>query len=148
MKTLDDVKAARFTVSNDRPPNFDEIIAVLPEGKKDGVIFTYGNTVYNPSFVTFTPELAAHEATHVLQQTVDMDKDAWWDLYLIDPTFRAAQELEAHQMEYRMARFRGVSRQQRRVFAKGLAKRLSGPLYGRSITEANALAFIKEKEHV
>lgn len=140
MRKLSDVRNTLFKTVHEYPPIIDAIAAHLGEQvRKPGVIFTYGDTVYDPSKVLNKVELAAHEATHVEQQTA-MDKDLWWAMYVDDPKFRYEQELEAHRVE--LEAFEG-SRNERRLMAKAIAKRLSGPLYGGVATYKKALEDLK-----
>lgn len=143
MRKLNDVMKRNLTVVLDRPPIFEKIADVLPQARKTGVIFTYGDKVYNPSRVSLTPELTAHEATHVAQQ-IEMGADVWWDRYLADPQFRYEQELEAHRVELEAYSVFN-NRHARRAAEKLIARRLAGPLYGNASTEAKAR---KDLKHV
>lgn len=128
----------KFTIVKDYPPNFGVILQVFPNSKKPGVIFTYGDKVYNPSNVSMSPALLAHEAVHVRQQSRDGETpEAWWLLYLNSPEFRYEQELEAHRVElavYKKTNNRHFSRK----YAKDIAVRLAGPLYGNGIKTKEA----------
>lgn len=147
MRKIEDILKINFTVHHDRPPNYDMIFKALPAAAGRGVIFTYGADVYNPSGNPLDPSILAHEAVHVLQQTVDMTPDEWWKTYIQNPAFRAAEELEAHQVEMAMLRHLGYTRLFRRRAAKHIAQRLAGPLYGKSMTYVQALKAIKEADH-
>lgn len=61
-----------------------------------GVIITYGDTVYAKHPERISPDLIAHEATHIMQQK-EIGADKWWGRYLADPAFRLSQEVEAYQ---------------------------------------------------
>ena len=45
----------------DRPPNFEEILAVFPMASGRGVVFAYCDRIYNPDGVEISPSLFAHE---------------------------------------------------------------------------------------
>ena len=112
------------------PPNWDDIVKVLKP--PPNVIICYAPAVYIPAGGTLTPSLEAHEGVHLLQQ--GNSPATWWIRYLHDLDFRLAQEVPAHAAEYNMAIASGASRQVRRSELKQIAKRLSGPLYGKLIT--------------
>jgi len=109
------------------PPNIDAIDAVFHVKGKPGVIFTYGQTLYNPSGTHISEPLKAHELAHMGQQE---NPDSWWTRYLVDMEFRLDQELEAHKAEYRRYCELHADRNMRNSFLTGIAARLSGPLYG------------------
>jgi hypothetical protein len=52
-----------------QPPNFEQVAAVFPEARNKDAVFTYGDTVYNPSGAVLSVPLQAHEAVHVARQT-------------------------------------------------------------------------------
>lgn len=109
------------------PPNYDQIRAAFKEAGRPGVIFAYGDTIFNPNGGKISEALLAHEEVHCGQQ--GNDPIGWWNRYIDDPAFRFGQELEAHQAEFRVAS-QDASRQVRRSILRELASRLSSPLYG------------------
>lgn len=114
-------------ISNTYPPNYEKITAVLNIKGIRGIIFTYGDTIYNPSKIDIPPDLMVHEEVHMRQQKNDPDK--WWNQYLSDPDFRFKQELEAYRAQYKFAKeFYG--RKQLRSLLDHIANTLSGPIYG------------------
>lgn len=132
----------------ERPPVFDRCCAVFGRAVVDrpGVIFSWGNIIYNPSGTPIPRPLRAHEAVHGLRQlgydtneTRDSEGDvvndlrieAWWERYLTDPIFRLDEELYAHHAEYLAHKKRHGH--QPRMF-NFIAQRLSGPLYGSLLT--------------
>jgi hypothetical protein len=117
-----------------RPPNFDQIAAVLPEARGERTIFCYGDTIYNPGGGKIPRTLRAHEAVHSARQgTTEGEIRAWWTRYLADPQFRFDEELPAHQAEYASFCSGEGDKEKRFRFLVGLAKRLSGPLYGQVV---------------
>jgi uncharacterized Fe-S cluster-containing radical SAM superfamily protein len=145
-RDLETVLHTMFDVSNDRPPNYEELAKALPGAKRKGVIFTYGKVIYNPSFVKMDHSLLAHEATHVVQQTADgMTPEEWWKMYIINPYFRYDQELEAHRIEHQVMARLGHSRIARRLALKGMARRLSGQLYGNVVSYHKAMEAIRDE---
>lgn len=122
------------------PPNFKEIDAVFHIADRPGTIFTYGPNVYVPSRIPLTPELYAHEAVHVRQQT---DPVAWWERYYVDPAFRLEQELEAHIAEFRKFCERHAGdRNSINRFVVAIAGRLCGPMYGNLLGPGKARSLI------
>lgn len=121
----------------ERPPNFEEIFEVFPLAAKDGVIFSYGNTIYNPSNIAVTYELLAHEEVHGKRQ-IAIGVDTWWGFYLVSPQFRYDEELLAHRAEYQKLIEINPSRQSRRSNVKHVAKKLCSPLYGKMISPIKA----------
>lgn len=112
------------------PPNIDVLRAAFNPGPL--TVFTYGDTVYNPSGGTLSAELVAHEAVHIKQQAAGAEE--WWARYLEDEQFRLEQELEAHRAEYQAFCAREKDRNQRNRYLFTIAARLASPMYGNIIT--------------
>lgn len=119
-------------IVNSLPPNYTEILAVFPSAANHGVIFTYGDTIFNPSGGSISPELFAHEGLHSGRQGSDVDR--WWAKYLVDTEFRLEEELLGHRAEYRAFIARHKDREQVNQYLQAVAQRLSSPLYGNIIT--------------
>jgi hypothetical protein len=117
------------------PPNIDDIKKVFPIG--ENVIFTYGNTIYNPGRGNIDLALMAHEQTHSIQQG-DKVKE-WWERYLKDKEFRLSQELQAYQVQYRYYCKAIKDRNQRYRFLNRLAGDLSSEIYGNIISRSEAI---------
>lgn len=132
------------------PPNYQAINAAFGVRGR-GVIFCYGDRIYNPSGVVVGPELVIHEKVHSeRQQACAGGVETWWRDYIADPAFRLAEEIPAHQAEfaYWLARadadrpvrgFRSAAEYHRLA----IAQRLSGPLYGRLLTLSAATALLQ-----
>jgi hypothetical protein len=122
------------------PPNFEEILKTFPRAGDFGVIFAYGDTIYNPSAVEISPPLMAHEEVHGYRQRtrVDLDVDQctqlWWHEYLTDPEFRYREEVAAHVAE--MAVMMPRDRNARALLLVHTAKRLVAPLYNYGISKS------------
>lgn len=133
----------------DWPPNIDSIRAVFP--LPEGVIFTYGDTIYNPYSGKITDALIAHESVHHIQQTEYMDSniegddgiEGWWKRYLINPEWRYSQELEAHQAEYKAYCSRYLDSKKRVRFLLDIAGRLASPMYGSMVDLQGAIKAIR-----
>lgn len=115
----------------DYPPNYADILAVLPAASAPGIVFAYDGAIYNPAKRPLAPEIVKHEKVHFAQQEHAGSARAWWRLYLTDPAFRYAEELAAHKAELR-ARLVGVKdRNQRAVAKMQTVLRLCHPMYGK-----------------
>lgn len=124
----------------DRPPMFAAIDAVFKVAGRP-ILFAWGDRIFNPLNVAIPAELVAHEAVHGQRQGGDVE--AWWSRYLVDPTFRLAEELPAH-----VAEFKSLCEQHaphwhsqngmRKTMAAHVARKLAAPLYGSLITFAAA----------
>jgi hypothetical protein len=119
----------------DRPPNFDQILAAFPDADKPGVIFAYGEHVYNPSGGEIPAALLAHESVHCARQhrfsynlDREMTPELWWEQYLTSPEFRYQEELLAHVVEYKV-QVGDLDRNMRTVLLHSTARRLVAPLY-------------------
>lgn len=126
------------------PPNYDAICKKFDIKNNKGVVFTYGDTVYVPSGKPLTPDLEEHEGLHIEQQTAyEGGAEAWWDRYLEDTEFRLDQEIAAYGIQYKFIS-ENENRAGRRRALKFFTDSLSGPIYGRSITEERAKELIQE----
>lgn len=131
----------------EKPPIFDELVKVFPEAAEKGVIFSWGNLIYNPSGGAIPPWLLDHEAVHGTRQTDPYWNDGtiedWWKYYIKDAQFRLDEELPAHQKEYKSYCEHVKDREQRARYLHRMAMRLAGPLYGRLITFTRARDLIR-----
>jgi len=112
------------------PPNYREISTAFGVRGR-GVIFCYGDTIYNPMRVEVGPELIAHESVHSGRQ--NGSPEVWWRRYIADPQFRLDEEIPAHRAEYLVS-----------GRLEDIARRLASPLYGSLISIERA---IKVLEH-
>lgn len=136
-----------MTTVRGRPPNFADIVKVLPAAARPGTIFTYGSTIYFDGHTDLPKPLLLHERIHMHQQEAfPGGPAAWWSHYLTHPGWRFQQELEAHIVEYLEVIRGGANRHMRRSARKQIAQRLSGPLYGRYGSLAKAEAYLREAE--
>ena len=115
-------------IIEEKPPNFDRILAAFPDAGGPGIIFAYGQNIYNPSGKMIPPALMAHEAVHCSRQDGLFLPDAWWGLYLTDAQFRYNEELLAHVAEYK-AQAGGLDGNYRAKLLMSTARRLIAPLY-------------------
>lgn len=128
------LQIAQQEVVVERPPNFAEILKTFPNAGNKGVIFSYGNIIYNPSAVHIPRELFAHEGVHGLRQSI-AGVEKWWERYIAEPLFRLDEEIYAHHEEYKAALRRHGPRPRN---LRRIAERLCGPLYGNLLTLGQA----------
>jgi hypothetical protein len=127
-----------------RPPNWDAVIAAFPHVKHThGVLFAWGDCIFNPDGVEVTPSIHAHEEVHSCRQEKFGSVEKWWDNYLADPAFRFAEETPAHIVEYRVIYGDVADRNRRRFYLKQIAERLAGPLYGNLVNRDKATRLLK-----
>lgn len=113
------------------PPNFAALAKHFPIKGKQGILYAFGDTLYNPSGVKVTPWIMAHEEVHGMrQQDEGMFLDRWWDEYISYPDFRLKEELLAHQAEMRMFQAHNSGFGVWVHYLNNIATRLSSPLYG------------------
>jgi hypothetical protein len=138
----------------ERPPNFDQILAAFPDADKPGVIFAFGEHIYNPTGGDIPPALLAHEAVHGQRQLDHAGRTRsaqnvykWWEHYIRDSEFRYTEELHAHVAEYGAQLHRTPDRNSRAKLLMATAHRLVAPLYNydppRSLRDAQ-LDLIRE----
>lgn len=126
----------------DFPPIYDKIKSVFPMAGR-GVIFAWGNKIYNPSNVHIPPQLIAHEMVHGRRQGNDIG--GWWHRYLVEKEFRLAEEVAAHIVEMKYLLGTNPNRQMRRQIFGSTAKRLSNPLYRYGISKVRAQVLLKKE---
>lgn len=87
-------------ISSGKPPNniYDRCREKFGVNWDDGVVFTYGDTIYCKYDVP--ADIQAHEAVHIRQQAL-VGKDIWWERYLADKDFRLSQEVEAYKEQWK-----------------------------------------------
>jgi len=128
-----------------QPPNLALIEAAFP-GRPAGVIYAYGQTIYNPDGINVIPMLVEHETVHSVRQE-RLGVDQWWARYCEDAPWRYREELYAHVREYQVAlqlasvklvKGQGSPRlervqlraAERKLILARSARRLVAPLYG------------------
>lgn len=127
-------------VVNEYPPNYADIAAVFNIKAMRGIVFTYGDTIYNPDHGKVSEHLMTHEEVHEKQQAA-MGVKKWWKQYLVDPEFRLSQELEAYRAQYQFLQT-SHNRQQRKAILLHISKDLAGAMYGHILTKDKARELI------
>jgi hypothetical protein len=127
------------------PPNYDRITEIFPSVKMEHtVIFTYGDTIYDP-YPDTTREIQDHEEIHEAKHSEQQgnDPEGWWNRYLTDRDFRTQQEVEAYHSQYEF-----VKASYGKGIANGLlfllAKALMHPVYDTQLTYQQAERSIKK----
>lgn len=123
-------------IVNAKPPNFEEIDKKFNIANK-GVIFAYGNKLYNPDNVPISSELMTHELEHSKRQGPSPEQ--WWKLYILVPSFRLEEELYAHHSEYIAFKLNHKDRNDYARYLHMVAGRLSSEMYGNLISYHDAV---------
>ena len=135
-------------IVNEKPPMLEKILGVGMNPNLDNVIFTYGDTIYNPSGRDIPEYLIEHESVHTKQQ--GNDPDGWWERYLRDTYFRLDQETAGYAAQFRFMcnhpdkRLSVTDREKRHRILMDLGQSLSGPTYGQMIGLSYAMQQIKK----
>lgn len=126
------------------PPNYDAICAAIPGViERNNVVFTYGDTIYNPYNGAIEDHLDVHESVH-MQQQFAIGVETWWDKYLSDTKFRLEQEVEAYSEQYRfVSKVYGL--EPARGLLRDIATDLSSAMYGNILDRKQARKAIIKK---
>lgn len=126
------------------PPNFGAIKKAFPYvAGRPGILYAWGDRIYNPTGVSIVPWVRDHEQVHgESQMRLGSSVKSWWDLYLHDPQFRLQEEILAHQQEWQTyQKTKGTTWGEDYLYL--IAKRLSSPLYGSMTTYDEAVKAIQ-----
>lgn len=118
------------------PPNIEQVDAAFQTRGRRGILYAYGDTIYNPSAAHVPNWLVAHELVHGIRQGAN--PEAWWRKYIEDVEYRYAEELAAHKVELGIRLQQTRDRNLRAKLVMETAARLSNPLYksGRALAQA------------
>jgi len=137
-----------MTIKNENPPMLKRIFGAGMNPDLGNVIFTYGDTIYNPSGRDIPDYLIEHESVHTKQQ--GDDPKGWWERYLNDPYFRFEQEVEGYARQFAFMcnhpnkRMRVTDRNKRHLILMDLGNSLSGPTYNKIVKLSYAMQQIKK----
>ena len=124
------------------PPIYDRIAEQFPaiRGQK-GIVYAFGEVIFNPDGVAIPPQILAHEAVHCERQK-ERGAAAWWESYLADQGFRFEEELAAHRAEYRhvCTTVKDGNKRNQELFR--IAGRLASPMYGSMVGAGKARSMI------
>jgi hypothetical protein len=110
------------------PPNFAALAKVFPIKGKPGILYAWGDKLWNPSGVAVTPWIMAHEMVHGDRQ-LGMGLEQWWQRYIDSAVFRYDEEILAHQAEWNAYTGPDAAR-----YLDLISARLASPLYGHLLT--------------
>lgn len=131
-------------VVDEYPPNYKEICqAISGVQSKEGVVFTYGDTIYNPYNGEIQDHLDVHETVHKSQQ-MQIGVEEWWNKYLESSEFRLKQEISAYRAQYKFV-YKHYGWQAASKFLPEIARDLSGEMYGNILTYEQARNEITRK---
>lgn len=135
------------------PPNYNDLSKVFPIKGKRGIIYAYGERIYNPSGVVIHPWVLSHETVHCTRQlATDSDLypeeglELWWYKYMTETQFRLDEEVLAHQAEWESIKQSHMSQRDKDRYLIMMAERLSSPLYGSMVTYIQASDLITHGE--
>lgn len=117
------------------PPNIKDLEKAFTLTNR--IVFTYGDTIYNPNNGYLEEAIIKHEEVHSKQQGDNPQE--WWDKYLKDVDFRLEQELEAYKVQYKTIQLTLKDKGRLFQYAMGLARDLSSGMYGNIIATDVAL---------
>lgn len=133
-------------ISLAKPPIFDRAVKLFGVKETDPIWFTYGDTIHAPCGKMPPDYIIVHEEIHAEQQGHSNEgAKEWWRKYLADKEFRAHQEAEAYGAQLRWMR-RQKQYRDRNVQARilhSIANNLSGTMYGKCLTYAEAAKLVK-----
>jgi hypothetical protein len=129
-------------IVEDYPPNYEEICKHFKIRNNKYVVFTYGDTLYNPGGGHIAEDLKAHEQVHMQQQQT-LGASQWWQIYLADPKFRLVQEVQAYRRQYNFSKI--YPRSNRRKLLRSISQDLSGPMYGNIVNYQTAKDLIENR---
>jgi hypothetical protein len=129
-----------MAILTERPEIADRIQLEFGVNYDDGyLIITYGKDIYTKRG-TLTEDLMIHEQTHIRQQGEAPAK--WWDRYFASPAFRLDQEKEAYQNQYEYLKKTVKDKNTLYKMRMNIVKCLTGQMYGRIISQEEALKII------
>lgn len=129
----------------ERPPRWlwDEAHKLFELDDKR-VIYSWGETIYNPGNVYVDKHLIAHESTHTRQQQEIGGPEVWWKEYFKNKTYRADCELEAYRNQYRSFCYERKDPNIRDKYLKQIVEILTSDMYDIGMKRAEVLRFMKK----
>lgn len=127
------------------PPIYTTLIEHFPIKGKPGILYAWGDRIYNPSGISVPEWLIAHEEVHGVRQGIADSILAWWQRYIASPDFRLAEEVPAHQREWYVINGMKIPGDTKERYLASMAARLSGPLYGSMVSHYEALDLIQRR---
>lgn len=129
-------------IKKELPPNIEEIRRAGLGN--EGTIYTYGDTIYNPSGEEIPEDIEFHEFIHSKQQKAYGSVENWWVKYCWDKEFRLEAEVEAYASQYAVIRKSYPVKACREALDE-FASNLSSNMYQLYITKSRAESLIRHK---
>ena len=130
-------------IINGFPPNYSELVDLLHIKESDKIVFTYGDTIYVPSGEQISNDLIIHEQTHSKQQHhMEAGAKLWWKIWMEDPEFRIANEVEAYGAQFRFICSKVKDKNWQEKNLNELAGQMSSEIYG------NVIDFMEAKKRI
>ena len=133
-KKLQTLQTRTHQISEEYPPNYEEVKKFFNIADDKGIVFTYGDTLYNPYKFDLPEHLLIHEKVHTSQQ---LKPSEWWAQYFTDKDFRLEQELEAYIAQYAFIKKVYKGKVSKEALTR-LALDLSSEMYGNIISYSDA----------
>ena len=131
-------------ISTSYPPIYEDVKKAFELVGNE--VFTFGDTLYNPSNAIIPDHLLIHEEVHAKQQEHnDVVAKLWWQRYIADSKYRIDQEVEAYSTQYKFICEKVKDKNARYRNLNALAEQLSGKMYGNSISYTDAIRKIRDK---
>lgn len=127
-------------ISDQIPPIYEECAKRFGVKWGQGIIMTYGDTVYCK--FPISKDLEVHEATHIEQQA-KIGKEIWWKKYFDEPEFRLSQEKEAYLNQAKWIKKNIKDRELKFKLLNKIATDFSSSIYGNIITKQEVLDLIR-----
>lgn len=128
-------------ILTEKPSVADKIFNVFGvDYNKGDLIISYAPHIHTKKGY-LTPDLEAHEGTHLVQQS-KIGTENWWNKFFDDPKFRLEQELEAYRNQYEYLKQNIKDRNKLYQLRTFIAKQLAGEMYGHILTTDEALKLI------
>lgn len=128
-----------LNISNQKPEIYERLVKEFGINWDDGVIITYGDTVYCK--FKLPAQKVVHESVHIRQQS-QYGVKKWWDRYIEDKEFRLQEEVEAYSQEAEYLRNTIKDKNYLYKAVRHLAMQLSSSMYGSIISPSEALKLI------
>lgn len=121
----EETKPSSMILSKEIPPIYETLHKTFGVEWDSGIIITYGDTVYCK--YDLPEQKLVHEQVHILQQK---NPKEWWEKYLLDPTFRLFQEMEAYRAETQYLKQTIKDRNKLALRVHHLCNDISSQMYG------------------
>lgn len=134
------------------PPNYKDIRTAFPWiVGRPGIVYAFGDRIYNPTGGILPPYVLAHEGVHCKRQMAipchaHLPLEgilAWWKSYIASEKYRLEEEVLAHRIEWNEYRSNHNFKENAQ-YLEMMCDRLSGKLYGHMCSREKARELITE----